>query len=421
VGSIAELLRSIRGQAKRSNPLNNPAIPFSSPAAWHWLTDGVGHSDSGEWIDARSALEVSTVFACVRILCDSISSLPLILYQETGAGRLRAVDDKLFYLLSQEPNSETSAVSFFQFMVASMSLHGNAFAQIQRNATREVVALWPLHPRRVVVERTTEGDLIYRVQEEETDGKARVLEAADIIHIPYLCLGTDIMGISPIEASKQAIGLARGGDRFASLYLKNFSVPPVVISTDQAIKPEDKARMRDNFESNVSGGNRHRVLIADNGMKIEALHVTPEDLQFLESRKFTRQEIANLYGIPGSMLDMEKVSMASAEQSSLDFVQNTLSPWCKKIESEFERKLLGRNSGKLIRFDLSERIRGDYKSVTDGLATLRNWGIITINDARRQLGLNEVGAEGDVLIVPVNMMANSALLATPVPVPQQPK
>ena len=232
---------------------------------------------------------------------------------------------------------------------------------------------------------------------------------------------SDVLGISPIEANRQSIGLARGADRFAGTYLKNFSVPPVVISTAMAIKPEDKARMRDNFEANVSGTNRHRVLIADNGMKVEPLSITPESMQFLESRKFTRQEIANIFGVPGTMLDLEKTSMASAEQSSLDFVQNTLSPWCKKIESEFGRKLLDKNSGRLIQFDLSQRTRGDYKSITDGLATLRNWGIVTINDARRALSLNEVGPEGDVLIAPVNMMANSALLETPVPASQQTK
>jgi HK97 family phage portal protein len=416
---VKNLLSRI-GAAFRNNPLESPAVSLASPGVWQWLAGG-RESDSGEYVDSFSAIQVSTVFACIRILSDSISSLPLILYKQTGAGRLRAVDDNLFFLLSQEPNPESSAVSAISFLVASMCLHGNAFMQIQRNVRGNVVALYPLHPRMVSVERDANGDLVYRVQDGETAGQARVLQSKDIIHVPYLCMTSDVLGISPIEANKQSIGLARGADRFAGTYLKNFSVPPVVISTDHAIKPEDKTRMRDNFEANVSGANRHRVLIADNGLKVEPLHISAEDMQFLESRKFTRQELANVFGVPGTMLDLEKTSMASAEQSSLDFAQNTLSPWCKKIESEFEHKLLGKNSGMSIQFDLSQRLRGDYKSLTDGLATLRNWGFVTINDGRKILGLNEVGPEGDVLIVPTNMMANSTLLKTQAAASEQTK
>ena len=160
-------------------------------------------------------------------------------------------------------------------------------------------------------------------------------------------------------------------------------------------------------------------MIADNGMKVTPLSISPEDMQFLQMRQFERQEIAALYGIPASMVgDTEKVSMASAEQQALSFVQDVLSAYIRRIEQEFERKLLGKNSGKALLFDLSQRVRGDYQSTCNGIATLRNWGVISINDARKLLGLNQVGPEGDVLITPVNMQ-NSDRLLGPVSAPEK--
>lgn len=412
---MADLIRlGLTQPERRSNPLNNPAIPLSAPEAWTWITGSVG-SSAGEVVNETTALAVATVYACIRVLSESVASLPLRLYRKTPQGRIEALDQGLHYLLSVAPNDEMTAFVFWEAMVKSMALCGNAYAEIQRNQAGDPVALWPLQPRETNPVRLDGGLLAYQTKDGMKAGALRTIPSANMLHIPLFPSFDGLVGLSPLELTRETIGLARAVERFSSRWFRNYATPSVAISVAEQVDPKTKTAMRADWEGLQAGSNQHRVAILDQGMKVEAISVSPEQSQALQLREFLRQEIASLYRVPVHMVgDNQRLSQASAEQLNLSFVVDSLRPYLSRIEGEIVRKLLKPSPGQavefLVEFDVSERLRGDTAAATNYYKTGIQFGWLCPNDVRRELNHNEGPASLNVFQTPVNMMNSDKLL-----------
>jgi HK97 family phage portal protein len=325
----------------------------------------------------------------------------------------------LAHLLSFEPNPDMSSFDWLECVVAHMMIAGNSYSQIERAPDGTPVALWPLNPRKTEPVRLPNGDLAYRTSDGETGGNTRILLAKDVLH-PKLISWDGILGMSPVTMARRSLGLAVATEKYGSRLFANNATPSLALSTAAEIKPEKKTQMRADWEQLQTGNNQHRVAILDNGLTIAKMSLTADEAQFLETRKYTRSDIAALFKVPPHYVgELSKMTNSNSEQQNLLFVTDTLRPLISRLEAEITRKLLprvpGKSSNTQILFDVTERLRGDYASQTTGAASGRQWGWLTANDVRRSFGLNEGPAELDQYINPVNMQNSLRLLDAPKP------
>lgn len=381
-----------------------------------------GSSIAGKSVTERSAMQMTAVYACVRILSEAIAGLPLHLYRYTDKGsKEKAIDHPLYLLLHDEPNPEMSSFVFRETLMTHLLLWGNAYAQIIRNGKGEVIALYPLMPNKMTVDRDQNGHLYYSYlhSSEEADtmkGSTVILQPQDVLHIPGL--GFDgLVGYSPIAMAKNAIGLAIATEEYGAKFFANGAAPSGVLEHPGTIK--DPSKVREAWQTQFGGSqNSGKVAVLEEGMKYTPISISPEQAQFLETRKFQINEIARIFRVPPHMLaDLEKSSFSNIEQQSLEFVKYTLDPWVIRWEQTLARTLFTPDEKKeyFFKFNVDGLLRGDYSSRMSGYATARQNGWMSANDIREMENLDRIPAEegGDLYLINGNMlpMANAGAFA----------
>ena len=305
----------------------------------------MGGSSAGKTVTERSAMQMTAVYSCVRILAEAIAGLPLHLYRyKKDGGKEKAIDHPLYLLLHDEPNPEMSSFVFRETLMTHLLLWGNAYAQIIRNGKNEVVALYPLMPNKMAVDRDEHGQLYYTYQRSNDEaatmtGSTVILKPSDVLHIPGL--GFDgLVGYSPIAMAKNAIGMAIACEEYGAKFFANGAAPGGVLEHPGTIK--DPQRVRESWQSTFGGsGNANKIAVLEEGMKYTPIGISPEQAQFLETRKFQINEIARIFRVPPHMVgDLEKSSFSNIEQQSLEFVKYTLDPWVIRWEQSLMRALL---------------------------------------------------------------------------------
>jgi len=373
----------------------------------------MGNSSSGKSVTERSAMQMTAVYACVRILSEAVAGLPLHFYRYKEDGsKEKAIDSNLYHLLHDEPNPEMSSFVFRETLMTHLLLWGNAYAQIIRNGKGEIIALYPLMPNKMSVDRDENGKLYYTYTRSDCEpntmnGSSVVLEPKDVLHIPGL--GFDgLVGYSPIAMAKNAIGLAIATEEFGSKFFANGAAPSGVLEHPGTIK--DPTRVREAWQSQFGGsGNSGKVAVLEEGMKYTPISISPEQAQFLETRKFQINEIARIFRVPPHMVgDLEKSSFSNIEQQSLEFVKYTLDPWVVRWEQSLSRSLLSEDEKKryFFKFNLEGLLRGDYQSRMNGYAIARQNGWMSANDIRELEDLDKLSPEqgGDLYLVNGNML-----------------
>ena len=372
----------------------------------------MGGSSSGKSVTERSAMQMTAVYACVRILSEAIAGLPLQLYHlKDDGGKEKAIDHPLYLLLHDEPNPEMSSFVFRETLMTHLLLWGNAYAQIIRNGKGQVVALYPLMPNKMTVSRDEKGQLYYTYQKSQEElpkdsAYTVTLHPSDVLHIPGL--GFDgLVGYSPIAMAKNAIGLAIATEEYGAKFFANGATPGGLLEYPGTVKDPDK--IRDSWSKGFSGGNSHKVAILEEGMKYTPISISPEQAQFLETRKFQINEIARIFRVPPHMVgDLEKSSFSNIEQQSLEFVKYTLDPWVVRWEQSIQRTLLlpEEKRSYFVKFNLEGLLRGDYQSRMNGYATARQNGWMSANDIRELENLDRIPAEdgGDLYLINGNML-----------------
>lgn len=376
-----------------------------------WRSAQLGQGTAaGLAVSPAKAMYSTAVYACVRILAETLASLPLPLYERLAdGGKRRAVGHPLYSLLHDLPNPEMSSFELRETLMGHLALWGNAYAEVEFDRGGRPLHLWPLRPDRMQVERPFGGELVYRYSVgEETDGRRESVDFADyqIFHLRGLG-GNGIVGYSPIALMREAVGLALATEGFGARFFGNDARPGGVLEHPGVLGDEEHERLANSWESRHQGLEKsHRIAILEEGMKYNQIGIPPEDAQFLETRKFQVTEIARAFRIPPHMLaDLERATFSNIEHQSIEFVMHTIRPWLVRWEQAIYRDLLlpEERGTFFAEFMVEGLLRGDLQSRYQAYSIARQNGWMSANDIRTLENMNVIEG-GDVYLVPLNMI-----------------
>ena len=350
-----------------------------------------GTADSGERVDEKSAMQIATVYACVRLLAESVAQLPLRLYREKegGQGKERATDHPLYRVLYRQTNPEMSAFSFREVLMTHLLLWGNSYSQIVRDGKNGILGLYPLLPENVEIDRDANGELyyIYHAYTDEKPGESGsdiYFKRDEILHIPGLGFN-GLVGFSPIAMMKNSLGTTLAVEKYGSSFFRNGAQPSGVLEHPGVLK--DPQKIRDNWTAVYGGaGNAHRVAVLEEGMAYKPISLPPEDSQFLSTREFGVEEICRIFRVPPHMVQsLKRATFSNIEHQSLDYTIYTLTPWLVRIEQAIIKDLLLDEEKDVYfpKFNVDGLLRGDYESRMRGYATGFSNGFLTVNDICR--------------------------------------
>jgi HK97 family phage portal protein len=361
---------------------------------------------SGVDVTADSAIRMSTVYACVRLLGDTISSLPLGAYVRRGRNRISyaAVYGEQPAWINR-PNPETSRLEFFEQVIASLNLHGNAFILTVRDENDEVIELYCLNPDEVRIRRLRPNEpLVYEITIREVgDVRTEILTNREIVHIPMFRLPGSHYGLGPVSAARLTIGAAMAADTYAAAYFGNAANPGGVIEVPGELTQEQAQDIGRDWNITHTGPYRAgKIGILSGGAAFKPLTLNAADAQLLEARRFNVEDIARLFRVPVSLLGHPvagAMSFASVEAQNLSFVQHSLRPLLERLEQSLST-LLPEADG-FIKFNLDALLRGTtlerYEAYTKGLRE----GFLSLNDVRSVEDLSPIGEAGDQFRVPL--------------------
>lgn len=394
--------RLFRAEAGRPGPTDD-----------YWYEPRGMLSLSGQRVSAESAMRVAAVATCVRILSETLASLPLVIYRRLpGGGREPAPDHPLYQLLHDRPNRWQTSFRWREMSQGHLALRGNSYSRIIADGAGRVQQLVPMHPDRVAVRQLEGGALIY---EHSPAGAVlrQVLVADEVLHLRGLS-DDGIMGLSPLAYAREAFGGGLALQDFGARFFLNDAKPGFVLKHPGHFKDDEALeRFRKSVQDSQTGANRHKVMVLEDGMAPENIGSTNEDAQFLESRKFNREEIASLFGVPAHFVGgAPRAPLANREQEALDFVIHTVRPWAVRTEEDLERSLLGEDDTFFIEHNVDALLRGDLASRYAAYAVGINWGFLSPNDVRRRENLNPREG-GDIYLQPVNMAPSGFMPGNP--------
>ena len=360
-----------------------------------------GRADSGERVDEKSAMQIATVYACVRLLAETVAGLPLHLYRmnEEVGSKEKAVEHPLYKLLYRQPNPEMTSFSFREVMMTHLLLYGNCYAQIIRDGRNSVLSLYPLLPENVEVDRDEKGEIyyIYHAWTDEKPGERNkdvYFRRDEIFHVPGLGFN-GLVGFSPIAMMKNSLGTTLAVEKYGSSFFKNGAQPSGVLEHPGVLK--DPSKIRENWTAVYGGsGNAHKVAVLEEGMQYKAISLPPEDSQFLSTRQFGVNEICRIFRVPPHMVqDLEHATFSNIEHQSIDFVVHTLTPWLVRFEQAIVKDLLLEEEKDTLfpKFNVDGLLRGDYQSRMQGYATGISNGFLSPNDCRRLENMDLIPAE----------------------------
>jgi HK97 family phage portal protein len=380
--------------AFRSSP-NNPSTSLANPASW--MFDGSA-SKTGIAITEESAMRLSAVFGAVRVISETIASLPWMVKQDFEGSTRNAAAHPINKLI-HSPNGMMTDFNFRESCQAHLCLHGNAYIAIKRNEAGQPVSLIPVHPDRVKV-KVYKDEKFYTID----DGK-ETFDDTEMIHIVGLSFD-GIVGKSVIEAARESIGLGLAADQFGGAFFGNGANVNTVLTHPGRLSDEAYKRLMASWQRRYAGlDNAHKTAILEEGMNLQKVSISPSESQFLETRQFGVVDIARFFRIPLAYLgSLENSSTrANIEEQGIQFQRNTILPWVKRWEAEFNRKLFPNGEDYYIRFNMDGLLRGDISSRYSSYATARQWGWLSVNDIRKFEGLDNID-NGDTYLQPLNMV-----------------
>lgn len=368
--------------------------------------DYIGNSNSGINVDEMTAMQTSAVYACVKILAETVASLPLQLFKYDKDDRIKATEHPLYECLYLMPNSEITSFNFREVMMTSLLLYGNAYARIIRKQGH-VTELWYLKPQNMAVERDSQTHKIKYTYTDDESCKSFVYNANQIFHIKGLSFD-GVKGISPIAEAREAVGLSLATEEYGAKFFGNGARPGGVLEHPGILK--DPEKLRDSWNKVYQGAkNSNKVAVLEEGMKYHTIGIAPEDAQFLETRKYQLNEICRIFRVPPHLVgDLEHATFSNIEHQSIEFVQHTIRPWLVRWEQEISKSLLSDEERLLYfaRFNVDGLLRGDFGTRMQGYATARQNGWLSVNDIRKLEDMNPISDSqgGNEYLVNGNMI-----------------
>ena len=364
-------------------------------------------SNSGVDVDEESALKISTVYACVKVISETIASLPLNLLKElTNGDSEKAKQHPLYTILKDVPNSEMSSFTFREMLMTNLLLWGNAYALIKRNKNGEITELYPLKSKNMVVERDAVSNNI-KYTYTNNRGITKTYSPKQIFHIPAFSFD-GIIGVSPITYAREAMGLALATEEFGARFFGNGARPGGVLEHPGVLK--DPEKLRESWNKVYQGtANSHKVAVLEEGMKYHEIGMSPEDSQFLQTRSFQIAEICRIFRVPPHMVgDLSRSTFSNIEHQSIDFVVHTIRPWLVRWEQAITRALLSEEERTIYyaKFNVDGLMRGDFVTRMNGYAIARQNGWMSANEIRALENMNKIPADqgGDLYLLNGNMI-----------------
>lgn len=375
-----------------------------------WLNGGA--SASGIIVSPTTAMQSAAVYSCCQVLAQSVGMLPLNVFREDDKGaRKLAKDHPLFELLHHQPNDWQTSVEFFEMLVLSLCLRGNAYAYINRARSGRVVELLPLHPDMVRTEMGSDFRLTYVVTLE--GGGEKRYAPGEIFHVRGLTLN-GWLGISPIAYARESIGLALATEKFGSQLFRNGAKMGGVLEHPSKVGQEAYTRLKNSFDEATSGENAHKTALLEEGMKFNKISMNADDSQFLETRQYQRSEIAGIFRVPSHMINnMDGATFSNIENLGLQFINYSLMPWLNRIEKALRRDLFTASdkAAMHVRFNVSSLLRGDATARASYYNSGITAGWLVRNEARSsesEIGIILNPLDGlDVPLMPLNMTDGS--------------
>lgn len=375
-----------------------------------WYQQIGGLSSAGVNVTHESAIRLSVVLACVRVLGESIGSLPLGMFRRLPNGDKESQPDHPLYdLLHDRANDEHTAVEFREMMAAHAALRGTAYAEIIPGRRGPVDQLIPIHPdeiRPVKVRAEGQDRASWQYEVRRTGEPTRRLLRSELFIVRALAISRDTPeGIDPIMHEAESIGTGLAAARYGASFFANDARPSGVLKHPGTFKDEQSRNMfvkawRRAFGA---GGRRHGTAVLEHGMEYQQLGVTPEQAQFLETRKYSDVEIARIFRVPPHMVGiLDRATWSNMEQQALEFVTYTLTPWLVRWEQAIKRDLItGRQF--FAEHNVAALLRGDTAARFQAYSTARQWGWLSVNEIRRMENMNRID-NGDDYLQPLNMV-----------------
>ena len=384
MGILNSIQNIFSGKPKKETRSINYTMPFG-PA---------------QTVSPETALTFSAVWAAMRLLSESISTLPVGVFSRQPNGDNLEVNSELSFLIKYQPNSYQNKITFYEKIIMDMLSDGNSYVQIVRNRNGRVLELLPLNYGDVNT-YVLDNKLYY---EDQNSGTTH--DSDNILHFKMITGPDGITGLSPIEQCKNAIGWGMSVQEYSSTFFKNGGKLSGILESDRALSEQAIDRLRNSFNKNygtLAGSNQTAVL--EEGLKYKSISVTPDQAQFLASRQFSVEEVARIFGLPPHLLrDLSKSSFNNIEMQSQEFVSYSLMPYISKIELEMSLKLFRRNlvGRDYVKFNVNGLLRGNVKDRADYYKTAVTNGWMTINEVRQKEDLNRI-EDGDNNYLQMNM------------------
>lgn len=376
-------------------------IQYSTPSSYA--------EDAAATVTYDSAMQLSAVWACVKLLAETVASLPLTVYKTSEDGRKAHETHALSILFSGKVNRYQTKVEFLETVLLNLVIHGNAYCVITRSGDR-IVSLLPIMTAQVEPMMLDDGSMVYNYM---NDANVSVFAAQNIWHLKLMGSGT--VGMSPLAYQRNSLGIAQAAEGAVTKIYRNGAKPSGVLSIDRLLKPEQRDQIRANFGT-LTTSTDDRLMVLEAGMKFESVSLSPQDIELLASRKFQISEICRWYGVPSVMInDSNGTSVwgSGIEQVMQGFYKLTLRPLLEKIEASIMVNLLtpAERSRMEVAFDFDALLRADLKSRYESYRLGITSGLMTPNEARAAEHLPAV--EGGDLLYMQGAMAPVIKLAAP--------
>lgn len=361
--------------------------------------------NGSQYVDTYTAMKYTAVFACVRVLSETLAAMPVMLYRKKPDGDRESRNDLAVYdILHNRPNEEMSPFNFKEARMMALNTGGNSVCEKLVNAYGDLVGLYPYPWSMVRIERDPEtGRLIYKIR----DGtKQKTLTRDQVFHVSGLSFD-GVVGLSPIEYAASAIRLGLSYEQFGVNFYKNGANASGVFSFPNALSDQAFQRLKKDLTKNYTGLiNTGKPILLEEGGDFKPLTIKPADAELLGNKKFQTEDIARIYRVPLHLIqNLDRATNNNIEQQSLEFVMYTMLPWFKRDEEASNMQLLTpqeRRAGYYLEYKIDSLLRGDAKSRAEAYAAGRQWGWLSVNDIRKLENMSPV-PNGDIYLQPLNM------------------
>lgn len=411
---MAKLFSAVLNQAMVKSA--EPSLAKSSLAGWIGRTIGLRDSNfwqsflsagssSGKSVTVEKALQLSAVWSCVRLLAETIATLPLNFFERDGEERKAATDHPLYELLHNQPNADMTSVEFWEMVMACLLLRGNAFVEIDRIGKR-IASLTPLLPERMSITRRSDGSPKFTYNDDQT-GKTREIAETDMWHIKGFGIG-GLLGLSPVSYARETLGSAMAADEASGKIFANGMRPSGLLSMEQILNAKQREEVRESLAGQFAGSmNTGKMMVLEAGMKFQQITMNPEDAQMLETRSFNIEEICRWFRVPPVLIGHNSQTTwgSGIEQIIIGFLTFSLTPWFRRIEMSIRRSLLapGERNRFFAEFSAEGLLRADSSARAAFFSTMAQNGGMTRNEFRKKENLPPLPG-GDILTVQSNLV-----------------